>query len=79
MSWLSAALRELFSLFVDDAEFTAAIVIWIGVETLGLPRLSIDAGWQAPLLFLGCAVILVGSAWRAGRRLTRGKSGPSTS
>ncbi len=67
MNWLGAALRELFSLFVDDVGFTVAIVIWIAFGTLGLPQLPVDSGWDAPLLFLGCAVILVVSAWRAAR------------
>ena len=67
MNWLAAALRELFSLFVDDVRFTVAIVIWIAFGTLGLPQLPVDPGWDAPLLFLGCAVILVVSAWRAAR------------
>ncbi len=67
MSWLRAALGELFALFVDDVRFTVAIIIWVGFATMGLPRLPVDPGWLAPLLFLGCAVILVASAWRAGR------------
>ena len=67
MNGLSAALREIFSLFIDDVRFTVAIVIWIAFGTLGLPALPVDPGWDAPLLFLGCAVILVISAWRAAR------------
>ena len=67
MNWLRAALGELFALFVDDVRFTVAIIIWVGFATMGLPRLPVDPGWSAPLLFLGCAVILVASAWRAGR------------
>ena len=67
MKWLGAALRELFSLFVDDVRFTVAIVIWIVFGTVGLPQLPVDPSWDAPLLFLGCAAILVVSAWRAAR------------
>ncbi|MEE8562135.1 MAG: hypothetical protein V3S92_00800 [Alphaproteobacteria bacterium] len=67
MNWLAAALRELFSLFVDDVRFTVAIVIWIAFGTVGLPRLPVDPGWHAPPLFLGFAAILVVSAWRAAR------------
>ena len=67
MGWLIAALRELFSLFIDDVPFTVAIVIWITVGTLGLPRLITDSSWDASLLFLGFAVILVVSAWSAAR------------
>lgn len=67
MNWMGAALRELFSLFVDDVRFTVAIVIWVAFGTLGVPQLPVDPGWDAPLLFLGCAAILVVSAWRAAR------------
>ena len=67
MNWLNAALRELFSLFVDDVWFTVAIVIWIAFGTLELPRLPVDLSWDAPLLFVGCAIILVVSTWRASR------------
>ncbi|MFQ5785644.1 MAG: hypothetical protein ACE5H8_12590 [Alphaproteobacteria bacterium] len=67
MRWLSAAARELLSLFVDDVPFTLAIVAWIAVGTLALPRLAIGAGWNAPLLFLGFAVILLVSVTSAAR------------
>jgi len=67
MSWLSAAVKELFSLFVDDVQFTIAILVWIAFGAIELPKLPIDVSWDAPLLFVGCAVILVVSAWRAAR------------
>jgi len=67
MNWIKAALLELFSLFVDDVRFTLAIVIWIGFTILVMPKLPIEIRWDAPLLFLGCAIILVVSAWRAAR------------
>ena len=67
MTWLGVALRELLSLFVDDVRFTVAIVIWIAFATLELPQLPVAASWDAPLLFAGCAVILVVSAWRAAK------------
>ncbi len=67
MKWLKAAVGELFSLFVDDVWFSAAIAIWITFGTLQLPKLPINLSWDAPLLFLGCAVILVVSTWRASR------------
>jgi len=67
MKWLGSALRELFSLFVDDVWFTLALVVWVTFGILGLPKLPIGSGWDAPLLFLGCAIILVVSTWRAAR------------
>ncbi|NQV98890.1 MAG: hypothetical protein HQ483_04280 [Rhodospirillales bacterium] len=68
MNWLYAAVTELFSLFIDDVWFSAGILVWIAFGTLQLPKLPVDPGWDAPLLFLGCAVILVTSTWRAAKR-----------
>ena len=80
MNWLGAALRELFSLFVDDVWFAVAIVIWIAFGTLGLPQLPVDPGWDAPLLFLGCAVKRSQSKMgRTPRFRNRGKSQSSLS
>ncbi len=67
MSWINAALGELFSLFVDDVWFSLGILAWITLGTLLLPNLPVDHGWDAPLLFLGCAVIFVVSSWRTAR------------
>jgi len=67
MNWINAALKELFSLFVDDVRFTISIVIWIGIGTLVVPKLSIATAWLAPVLFLGCAVVLIVSVWTAAR------------
>ena len=67
MNWLNAALGELFSLFVDDVWFSVAILVWVAFGTLQLPKLPINLNWDAPILFLGCAVILLVSAWRAAR------------
>ena len=68
MKWIQAALAELFSLFVDDVWFSVAIVLWIAFGILEVPNLSIDPDWDAPLLFIGCAIILLISTWRAARR-----------
>jgi len=71
MSWLRAAFRELFSLFVDDIRYSSALVGWIGVATLGVPRLEVARNLGGPILFLGCAVILIAaSAWTAHRQGT---------
>lgn len=42
MSWLKSAARELFGLFVDDVPFTSAILAWLGIGSLLLPRMVID-------------------------------------
>jgi hypothetical protein len=75
MRWLAAALRELFGLFVDDVPFTLAILAWVAVAVLALPRLAIDPRWDAPLLGLGCALLLLLGALRAARRHWRRAAG----
>lgn len=69
MSWLGAATREMFALFVDDGAYSAAIVAWVAVAAAGGWLDPPDAGWIGPGFFLGCAVILVAGARRAARRL----------
>ncbi|HLI12171.1 MAG TPA: hypothetical protein VKY65_11285 [Alphaproteobacteria bacterium] len=70
MSWLATISRELFGLFVDEPGFSAAILGWIIVATLLLPALGGNA-WAGPLLFAGCAAILVENVHRAARRARR--------
>lgn len=69
---LGALLRgirdELWSLFVDDAVFAGAILLWALAAGLGLPRLGLPAWLPGPLLFAGLAGILVAGAWRACRK-----------
>lgn len=71
MSWLRSATRELFGLFVDDVPFSGAILAWLGIGSLLLPRLVIDAIWDAPILFVGCTMILVESVRRSAIRHRR--------
>ncbi len=61
-------LRELAGLFVDGLSFTATTLVWIALGAVLLPRLGLAGAWGAPLLFLGCAAILVESVRRAARR-----------
>ncbi len=60
MIWLRAVWAELFSLFVDDGRLALAILAWVAVAWLVLPRL-LPAGWDAIGLAIGLAAILVGS------------------
>ena len=71
MSWIKATLAELFSLFVDDVWFTISILIWIAFVILEVPDLPITADWRAPLLFAGCAAILIISVWRTAARANK--------
>lgn len=71
MTWLKAAARELFGLFVDDVPFSLAILAWLALATLLLPRLGLPAAWSAQALAAGCLVILVGAARHAATRHRR--------
>jgi hypothetical protein len=64
MRWLKTVLAEILGLFVDDISFALAIIIWLGIFRLGLPRLNLPAAWNAVVLFAGLATILVESALR---------------
>lgn len=64
---------ELLGLFVDDGAFAAAILAWLAVAWLVLPRLGLAPGLPPVLLAVGLAAILVASAARQARR--RGRDG----
>jgi len=68
MRWLKTILAEIFGLFVDDISFALAIIIWLGIIRLGLPRLNLAAAWNGAILFAGLATILAGSALRRASR-----------
>lgn len=60
--------REFLGLFIDDGWFAALLVLWCGLCGFGLRYLPIPAEIEAPLLFLGCGLILcVSVLHRAGR------------
>jgi hypothetical protein len=63
MSWLRAIWAELLGLFVDDAAFAGAILLWVLVMG-GAAALGFAGAAAAILLFAGLAVILVVSAVR---------------
>ncbi len=67
MRWISVISREVFGLFVDDGSFAAAILVWLVLVGLGLPRLGIAVAWQGPILFAGLALLLVASATRCAK------------
>ena len=69
MRWLRTILRELFGLFVDDGRFAIAIIVWLVMAGLLLPRLGLAAGLEGLVLFAGLAGILFGSAFRKARAL----------
>ncbi len=67
MSWLASAIKELFSLFVDDVYFALALVVWIALGILVLPYMGLGPVWNGPLLFLGFVTIFAVSVWNAAR------------
>jgi len=67
MRWLGTAWSEFIGLFVDDGSFALAILAWLLVAWLALPRLPLPPPWPPIVLFAGLAVILVESAVRRSR------------
>jgi len=68
MSWLKSIFREIYGLFVDDGSFAIAVVAWLALLWLVLPRLPIPGVWHGVVLFAGLVAILIESALRRARR-----------
>jgi hypothetical protein len=70
MRVLRAAARELLGFFVGDLSLTLAMLAWIALIAL-LAHTVGPATWQALLLFLGLAGILMENISRASDRAKR--------
>ena len=68
MGWLKTILAEGWGLFVDDGRYALSIVVWLLLAWLVLPRLRLDGGWNALILFVGLLAILLESVSRRARR-----------
>jgi hypothetical protein len=68
MRWIRTVASEVFGLFVDDGSFAVAILVWLGLCWLLLPRIGVPPSVMGPVLFVGLAAILVESAARRARR-----------
>jgi hypothetical protein len=68
MRWIKSIAREVWGLFVDDGSFAAAILVWILLAVVVLPRVAPAARCDGPALFAGLALILIESALRFSRR-----------
>jgi hypothetical protein len=68
MRWLKSVAREVFGLFVEDGSFAAAILAWLLLAEVALPRAGLYKRAAGPVLFAGLAAILVVSVLRYGRR-----------
>jgi len=67
MRAIVAALRELLSLFVDDASLVLAVLLWIVAVALVFSLRLIPAGLTAIAFPLGLAVVLAENALRGAR------------
>lgn len=65
---LTAAVQEIYGLFVEDGSYAAAIAAWLFVAALAFPHFSALGEWRAPLMFAGLVVILVENVLRTARR-----------
>lgn len=73
MSGLRTIVVELLAVFVDEGRFAGAIVAWLVLAALVLPRLPLPHGVPPVILFAGLAAILVeGALHRARPRRPRG-------
>jgi hypothetical protein len=68
MNWLKTSIAKLLALFVDDGRLAIAILLWLGLCGLVLPRLPLPRLWQAPILFAGLIGVLIESVLRRARR-----------
>jgi len=60
-------LARIFRLFVDDARFTIAILVWL-IAVAALAHAPITEAAKGPILFAGLAGILVENTVRRARR-----------
>lgn len=67
MKWIKNIVREIFGLFVDDAAFALAILIWLAAIHWGASHVNIPARVTGIILYAGLALILSESALRFAR------------
>lgn len=63
-----AAIRKFLGLFVDDGSIAIALILWSAAAGYFLPDLPINAGWDGPILFLGCLLIMAENLHRTARQ-----------
>jgi hypothetical protein len=68
MRWYRSIAREVVGLFVDDGSFALAILVWLALVVVVLPRVAAGAHWAGLALLAGLAVILIESVLRFSRR-----------
>lgn len=65
---MRAVLAEIAGLFVDDGFLALALVAWCVAVGLGASLLPALLPASGPILFVGCAVILLATVIRAARQ-----------
>ncbi len=68
MAWIKTIASEFIGLFVDDGSLAIAVLAWLAVVWLLLPRLPLPPALLPIILFAGLGLILVESALRGARR-----------
>jgi len=68
MRLMRSVAREVWGLFVEDGSFAAAIVVWLTVVLLGLPRVGWGTRWGGVGLFAGLALVLIENVLRYARK-----------
>ena len=74
MQWFRTIFHEIFGLFVEDGSFAIAIIVWLGIVWLLLPRLAVFSRGNGLILFAGLACVLVESTLRYARTSGQPKS-----
>jgi hypothetical protein len=60
-------LAEIVGLFVDDGSLALGLLMWCAATGIGLSLFPGLVAAGAPILFLGCALVLLGNVVRAAR------------
>lgn len=68
MNWTKAIWTRFLDLFIDDGNLVVAVLVWLAVCWLIMPRLGLLSVWPPVLLFVGLILILAESTVRCTRR-----------
>jgi hypothetical protein len=72
-----AILAEIVGLFVDDGSLALGLVLWCGMVGIGASILPDLVTIGAPILFIGCAAILLASIARPSTQTMENEEIPS--
>ena len=69
MNLLTRVIRELWGLFVDDGVLAAALVVWCALVRWLLPAVGAPTPVRAPILLMGCVLVLLSDVVMAAHRV----------